>query len=60
MTSLEWHELTLLKKSWKHIKVISSDRGEEYNSRDFDKFCKDEGIERQLRVAYYPQQNGVS
>lgn len=48
------------KQSGKHIKVLRSDRGKEYNSHEFDKFCEDEGIECQLTVAYSPQQNGVS
>lgn len=48
------------KQSGKHIKALRSDRGKEYNSHEFDKFCEDEGIERQLTVAYTPQQNGVS
>nr|KYP60023.1 Retrovirus-related Pol polyprotein from transposon TNT 1-94 [Cajanus cajan] len=48
------------KQSGKQIKALRSDRGKEYTSREFDKFCEDEGIERQLTVAYTPQQNGVS
>jgi len=48
------------KQSGKQIKVLRSDRGKEYTSREFDKFCEDEGIEKQLTVAYTPQQNGVS
>jgi len=48
------------KQSGKQIKVLRTDRGKEYTSREFDKFCEDEGIERQLTVAYTPQQNGVS
>jgi len=48
------------KQNGKQIKVLRSDRGKEYTSREFDKFCEDEGIKRQLTVAYTPQQNGVS
>nr|UBX54621.1 transposon Pol polyprotein [Lupinus angustifolius] len=48
------------KQSEKLIKALRSDRGKEYNSHEFDKFCEDEGIEPQLTVAYTPQQNGVS
>jgi len=47
------------KKSEKQIKVLRSNCGKEYTSRKFEKLCKDEGIERQLTVAYSPQQNGV-
>ncbi|KAK0594583.1 hypothetical protein LWI29_036706 [Acer saccharum] len=48
------------KQSGNYIKILRSDRGKEYNSREFDKFCEDEGVERQLTVPYTPQQNGVS
>ena len=47
------------KQSGKHIKVLRSDWGKEYNFHEFDKFWEDEGIECQLTVAYFPQQNGV-
>ncbi|KAM5569751.1 hypothetical protein ABKV19_016986 [Rosa sericea] len=42
------------------IKTLRSDRGGEYNSKEFDKFCNDLGLERQLTTAYTPQQNGVA
>ncbi|KAB1228246.1 Retrovirus-related Pol polyprotein from transposon TNT 1-94 [Morella rubra] len=42
------------------IKKLRSDRGSEYTSKEFDKFCEDEGVEHQLTIAYTPQQNGVS
>nr|KYP33156.1 Retrovirus-related Pol polyprotein from transposon TNT 1-94 [Cajanus cajan] len=48
------------KQSGKQIKVLRSNRGKEYTSHEFDKFCEDEGIERQLTVTYSPQKNGVS
>ncbi|RZB60293.1 Ycf3-interacting protein 1, chloroplastic [Glycine soja] len=41
-------------QSGKWIKVLRSDRGKEYTSREFERFCEDEGIERQLTVAYSP------
>ncbi|RDX83507.1 hypothetical protein CR513_35567, partial [Mucuna pruriens] len=41
------------------IKVLRSDRGGEYNSHEFVKFCEIHGIKRQLTAAYTPQQNGV-
>jgi transposase InsO family protein len=46
------------KQSGKHIKKLRSDQGKEYNSHEFDKFCKDEGIERQLSSMYSPQAKG--
>jgi transposase InsO family protein len=48
------------KQSGRSIKVLRSDRGKEYTSNEFDKFCEEEGVERQLTVGYTPQQNGVS
>ncbi|CAL8990558.1 unnamed protein product, partial [Prunus brigantina] len=42
------------------IKKLRSDRGGEYTSLEFLKFCDDVGMERQLTVAYSPQQNGVA
>ncbi|GJX42263.1 retrovirus-related pol polyprotein from transposon TNT 1-94 [Tanacetum coccineum] len=33
--------------------------GIEYNSKEFDQFCEDECMQRQLTTRYTPQQNGV-
>jgi len=49
----------LLKGSGCLIKVLRSDRGNEYTSNQFHKFYEDEGMERQLTVSYTTQQNGV-
>ena len=48
------------KQSGHYIKTIRSDRGKEYTSNEFNKFCEDEGMEHQLTVGYAPEQNGVS
>ncbi|KAM1977356.1 hypothetical protein ACFX16_014165 [Malus domestica] len=42
------------------VKCIRSDRGGEFLSAEFNKYCNDLGIQRQLTMAYTPQQNGVS
>ncbi|KAM1739403.1 hypothetical protein ACFX11_015127 [Malus domestica] len=42
------------------LKKLRSDRGGEYTSTEFRKFCDEMGMERQLTVAYTPQQNGVA
>ena len=47
-------------QSGRRIKVLRSDRGTEYTSNEFNKFCEDEGIHHQLTVGYAPEQNGVS
>ena len=47
------------KQSGYYIKCLRTDRGGEYISNDFIKFCKDYGIKRQLTTSFTPQQNGV-
>ncbi|MCO5547266.1 hypothetical protein L7F22_000713 [Adiantum nelumboides] len=41
------------------VKSIRSDRGGEFLSEDFARWCKSEGIRRQLTTPYTPSQNGV-
>ena len=41
------------------VKCVRSDRGGEFLSAEFTQFCEDHGIQRQLTMAYTPQQNGV-
>lgn len=47
------------KQSGSTIKVIRSERGCEYTSQEFEDYCKDEGIWKQLTASYSPQQNGI-
>ena len=42
------------------IKRLRSDRGGEYTSQEFNEFCEDVGLEKQLTVAYSPQQNDIA
>ena len=44
----------------KKIKILHSDNGGEYTSKEFEAFCKDAGIRRELTTPYNPQQNGVA
>ena len=44
----------------RRIKVLRSDNGGEYTSKEFDAFCVQEGIERQLTIPYTPQQIAVA
>jgi transposase InsO family protein len=44
----------------KKIRVLRSDNGGEYTSKEFMDFCSGEGIRRELIVPYNPQQNGVA
>ncbi|GKV46281.1 hypothetical protein SLEP1_g53273 [Rubroshorea leprosula] len=41
------------------VKVLCTDHGGEFNSKEFADFCESNGIKRQLTAAYTPQQNGV-
>jgi transposase InsO family protein len=40
------------------IKVLRSNNGEEYTSKDFDAFCKEARIKRELTIPYNPQKWG--
>ncbi|KAI5333503.1 hypothetical protein L3X38_023634 [Prunus dulcis] len=51
--------MTELQSGFK-IKGLRSDRGGEFLSNEFNSFCAEVGIQRQLTVAYSPQQNGVA
>lgn len=41
------------------MKVLWTDRGGEFTSQVFSKFCSKEGIKRHLNSSYSPQQNGT-
>nr|GFB71344.1 zinc finger, CCHC-type [Tanacetum cinerariifolium] len=41
------------------IRMLRTDRGGEFTSNEFTKYCKENGIARQLTAPYSPQQNGV-
>ncbi|GJR77919.1 retrovirus-related pol polyprotein from transposon TNT 1-94 [Tanacetum coccineum] len=44
----------------KKIKILRSDKGGEYESNDFSKFCSTSGIVHQTTAPYTPQQNRVT
>jgi transposase InsO family protein len=44
----------------RRIKVLRSNNGGEYTSRDFSDFCIELWIKREYTVPYKPQQNGVA
>jgi hypothetical protein len=46
--------------SERKIKILRSDNGGEYTSKEFINFCRDVGIKRELTTPYNPQQNGVA
>jgi transposase InsO family protein len=45
--------------SKRKIKILRSDNGGEYSSKEFINFCRDVGIKRELTTPYNTQQNGV-
>ncbi|CAA7014800.1 unnamed protein product [Microthlaspi erraticum] len=42
------------------IKTLRSDGGGEFTSHEFNRFCEEEGINRQVTLPYSPQQNGAA
>ena len=48
------------KQSGYAIKILRTDRGGEFTSKEFFKYCKDAGIRRELTASFTPQQNGVA
>ncbi|TYK12002.1 UBN2 domain-containing protein [Cucumis melo var. makuwa] len=47
------------KQSGMFIKSLRSDRGGEFLSNNFNHFCEEHGIHRELTTPYTPEQNGV-
>ena len=48
------------KQIGKHIRILRTYNGGEFESLQFEDFCKSAGIKRQLTMPYNPQQNGVA
>ena len=46
-------------KRRKKIKILRIDNGTEYDSNEFNDYCREDGINRETPVAYTPKQNGV-
>ena len=44
----------------KNIKILKSDNGGEFTSTEFNDFCKEDGVKREITTPYNPQQNGVA
>ncbi|XP_010412760.1 PREDICTED: uncharacterized protein LOC104699114 [Camelina sativa] len=47
------------KQTGKDIKTFRTDRGGEFTSTEFNRFCEENGVSRHLTAPYTPQQNGV-
>ena len=46
--------------SEKKIKIVRLDNGGEFTSNEFNDYCKEVGIKRELAIPYSPKQNGVA
>ncbi|KAK2355926.1 putative mitochondrial protein [Trifolium repens] len=53
-------KILIEKESEKSIKILRTDGGGEYTSKDFEDFCKDEGITHEVTPPYTPQHNGLA
>ena len=42
------------------IQALKSNNGGEYTSKEFNEYCKQKGIQRQLKVPYTPEHNVVA
>eukprot|EP00253_Pinus_taeda_P017728 PITA_17728 len=48
------------KQTGNYIKILRSDQGGEFKSKEFNQYCKSNGILQQFTVPHTPQQNGVA
>nr|GEY00760.1 retrovirus-related Pol polyprotein from transposon TNT 1-94 [Tanacetum cinerariifolium] len=48
------------KQSGKDLKVLRTDRGGKFISKEFAALCDEEGIKRELTAPYTPEKNGVA
>jgi len=53
-------KISIEKEAKTVIQGLRTDRGGEFTSNKFNKFCREHGIKRQLAALYTPQQNGVA
>lgn len=59
LTAFKRYKVVIEKGTRQGIKVLRTDRGGEFCSREFVTFCETEGIQRHYTAPYSPQQNGV-
>ena len=48
------------KETRKRLKCLRSDRGGEFISNEFNNFCIERGIKRQVSAPGTPEQNGIA
>ena len=59
LNSLKCFKTMVEKETGLFVKCFRTDRGGEFNSNEFNDFCKQSGIKRLLTTAYTSQQNSV-
>ena len=47
------------RKSGKLVRALRTDRGGEFLAKDFEQYCAELGLRRELTAPYSPQQNGI-
>ena len=60
LEKFEEYEAMVTNITEKKIKILRSDNGGEYTSKEFFNYLKEKGIQHQLSVPRTPQQNGVA
>ena len=55
----EWKTMVELQHA-KRVKILRSDNGGEYTSKQFEQYLKKEGIKHELTIPKTPEQNGVA
>ena len=55
----KWYLAKVEKETRKKLKCLRSDRGGEFISNEFNEFCFEKGIKRQMSSFGTPQQNGI-
>ncbi|GAU38979.1 hypothetical protein TSUD_378550 [Trifolium subterraneum] len=60
VTSTKDKDSDLWHKSDKFIKVLRTDGGGEYTSKEFENYCKYQGIIHEVTTPYTPQHNGLT
>lgn len=60
MNTFKYFKKQVEKENEKQIKLIRTNGGGEYTSRDFEGFCKEHGIIHEVVAPYTPQHNGLA
>ncbi|MGI4370307.1 hypothetical protein ACR2V4_27330 [Klebsiella pneumoniae] len=55
----KWYTVRVENETGRQLKCLRSNRGGEFTSNEFNLFCNDHGIKRQVSASRTPQQNGI-